>query len=486
MKTEIQEAMHGGAHQVSHHGLSFLDLVSADIATLYHAMNDDGQQQTLALGLLRLFLRWVELHGNHVTRLHYCPPLGLLWGFRHGDDSAASLVHQSYSQAVWRERGLLERLQLLAILLLAWPPLNLAMIGWATGINGASIRARTGKSIRRQLSEQLTLAGRHSIMPLYYYMFDLYDPEKYRQAGHYLQRLETKGGVFRILKDHLQTESPMQDKVAFAERCRAHGVRTAPVILEFGPDGVKGGDGSEGLERNGASLPPIDLFAKTVRGRGGQGAERWDYDAGRRGWVREGTLLDEVGLLNHFATLARKECYLVQPRLVNHPELQRVANGALSTVRLLTCMNERGEPEATNAVFRMAIGRNSLVDNFHAGGIAAAIDMATGTLGRATDLGMRADRGWCDCHPDSGALIAGRHLPHWPHALGLVQRAHAAFPDRPFIGWDVAMLADGPCIVEGNGSPDLDIHQRCEGRPIGSARFGELLAFHLRQLRKAD
>jgi hypothetical protein len=208
MKTEIQEAMHGGAHQVSHHGLSFLDLVSADIATLYHAMNDDGQQQTLALGLLRLFLRWVELHGNHVTRLHYCPPLGLLWGFRHGDDSAASLVHQSYSQAVWRERGLLERLQLLAILLLAWPPLNLAMIGWATGINGASIRARTGKSIRRQLSEQLTLAGRHSIMPLYYYMFDLYDPEKYRQAGHYLQRLETKGGVFRILKDHLQTESP--------------------------------------------------------------------------------------------------------------------------------------------------------------------------------------------------------------------------------------------------------------------------------------
>jgi hypothetical protein len=99
---------------------------------------------------------------------------------------------------------------------------------------------------------------------------------------------------------------------------------------------------------------------------------------------------------------------------------------------------------------------------------------------------MRADRGWCDCHPDSGALIAGRHLPHWPHALDLVQRAHAAFPDRPFIGWDVAMLADGPCIVEGNGSPDLDIHQRCEGRPIGSARFGELLAFHLRQLRKAD
>jgi hypothetical protein len=484
MKAKIQRAMQAGA-QGGHHGLRFLDLLSADIATLYHAMNDDGQEQTLALVFLRLFLRWVELHGNHVTRLHYCPPLGLLWGFGQGDGSAASLVHRSYSRAVWRERGLLERLQLLAVLLLAWPPLNLAMIGWATGINGASIRARTGKSIRKQLSEQLTLAGRHSIMPLYYYMFDLYDPEKYRQAEHYLQRLETKGGVFRMLKDQLQTASPMQDKVAFAERCQARGVATAPVILELGPGGaVKRCDGSE-AGTGGTSLPTIDLFAKPVRGRGGQGAERWDYDASQQGWLREGELLDEAGLLQHFAALARKESYVVQPRLVNHPDLQDLSNGALSTVRLLTCVNERGEPEATNAVFRMAVGRNSLVDNFHAGGIAAAIDMATGTLGHATDLGMRAERGWCDRHPGSGAVIAGRRLPHWPEAVELVQRAHAAFPDRLFIGWDVGMLADGPCIVEGNGSPDLDIHQRCEGQPIGTARFGELLAFHLRRLQKA-
>src|SRR5262245_13607375 len=119
MKARIQRTMQTGA-QGAHRGLRFLDLLSADIATLYHAMNDDRQEQTLALVFLRVFLHWVELHGNHVTRLHYCPPLGLLWDFGPGDGSAASLVHRSYSREVWRERGLLERLQLMAILLLAW------------------------------------------------------------------------------------------------------------------------------------------------------------------------------------------------------------------------------------------------------------------------------------------------------------------------------------------------------------------------------
>ena len=58
----------------------------------------------------------------------------------------------------------------------------------------------------------------------------------------------------------------------------------------------------------------------------------------------------------------------------------------------------------------------------------------------------------------SGGTIAGRKLLYWSETIDLVQRAHAAFPDRVIIGWDVAILADGPCLVEGNGGPDLDIH----------------------------
>jgi len=267
----------------------------------------------------------------------------------------------------------------------------------------------------------------------------------------------------------MRAKSPMQDKVAFARLCQAQGVTTAPVILELA-------NGKPVAGQEAATLPRIDLFVKPSEGRGGQGAERWDRNGS--GWVRQGQRLDEAGLLRHFATLSRDQRYLVQPRLVNHPDVSDLANGALSTIRLLTCRNESGGYEATNAVFRMAVGDNSLVDNFHAGGIAAAVDMATGALGPATDIGMRAECGWRDRHPNSGAVITGRVLPHWPETLAMACRAHAAFADRVMIGWDIAVLAEGPQIIEANGSPDLDIHQRCEGRPIGNARFGQLLAFH--------
>jgi hypothetical protein len=62
-----------------------------------------------------------------------------------------------------------------------------------------------------------------------------------------------------------------------------------------------------------------------------------------------------------------------------------------------------------------------------------------------------------------------------------VQRAHAAFSDRIVIGWDVALLKDGLQVVEGNGAPDLDIIQRTHREPLGNARLGQLLAFHLEQ-----
>jgi hypothetical protein len=70
----------------------------------------------------------------------------------------------------------------------------------------------------------------------------------------------------------------------------------------------------------------------------------------------------------------------------------------------------------------------------------------------------------------------------WPEALALVTRAHAAFADRVLIGWDVGLMSDGPELVEGNGAPDLDIIQRTHREPLGNARLGQLLAFHLGRL----
>jgi hypothetical protein len=206
--------------------------------------------------------------------------------------------------------------------------------------------------------------------------------------------------------------------------------------------------------------------------------ERWDYMAEGRYRNAHGEVLSRDEVMEKLARQSLKDDFLVQPRLANHPALDDISNGALATVRLLTCRNENGIPEATNAAFRMAIG-NSVVDNFHQGGLATKVDLETGVIGIASDIGISPDVGWRETHPVSCARFAGRTLPHWQEVVALAVKAHEAFPARVVVGWDVAMLADGAMIIEGNGKPDLDIHQRAERGPAGNARIAHLLVFNI-------
>jgi len=131
-------------------------------------------------------------------------------------------------------------------------------------------------------------------------------------------------------------------------------------------------------------------------------------------------------------------------------------------------------------VRRMAIGSNSTVDNVHAGGIAANIDLPTGTLGSASNLGKDAQMGWWDHHPNSGGRIRGRRVPQWSDVCRVAEQAHQAFGDRVIIGWDIAVTPEGVRLVEGNSSPDVDIMQRLTRRGLMEDRCGKLLAHHVR------
>jgi len=61
----------------------------------------------------------------------------------------------------------------------------------------------------------------------------------------------------------------------------------------------------------------------------------------------------------------------------------------------------------------------------------------------------------------------------------LAERAHRAFLDRVFVGWDIALTEAGFCLVEGNSGPDVDLMQRPVRRGLMEGRFGALLAYHL-------
>lgn len=401
--------------------------------------------------------------------------VAFLWAFLPDDGSVAYRIHRAFYRDLWSGAGLVQRLGLFLGFVVSFP-VNLGVSVFLTLRCGERVRHETGKGLLKQIGEQFALSSRKAVQSPWYYMFEMYKDEHRARAMEYLYRFETKAALYPTLRKYLSSKSSteaLSDKAIFAEHCRKHGVAAVTALGTMRKGQLKRLDGGKD------GLPHCDLFLKPIRGAGGRGASRWIY--GQDGLYRgnQGTEFDEAGLIDYLAELSKTEAYVIREFVSNHPDLTDLAGGVLSTVRIVTCLDEAGHPEVMHAVLRVASKPGVVVDNFHAGGVAAAIDLETGILAQATNMGMLANSQWWDRHPVNGAPISGRTLPMWDEVMRLALRAHAIFEDHVAIGWDIAICAQGPLLVEGNKSPDLDILQRVCRQPLGNARFGRLFLHHI-------
>jgi hypothetical protein len=408
----------------------------------------------------------------------YPPPIP---GIGRSKPGPADYLRRQWVRGAWQRGSWSDRLVFAIVILLWWPTTVLHAAYLAIRL-GPSRSRLCGKSPFRQFIEQLQVAARWLVPPLWYYIFEFFDDERRAHAGSYLQRVQMKSFIYHWLVDRAARKDarfPFANKTYFSLLCWEHKLPCSVVVAV-----VSGRDIAMQIEAI-KELPPVDLFVKIKTGRGGRGAEKWSYVDGHYR-NSNGRAFSRSAFADYLKRRSRFEKRIVQYCLVNHHALADINLGALATARVLTCRNETGDIEATHAVLRMPQRPGAPVDNIHAGGIAAAIDMKTGRLGRATDLGIRVNSRWHERHPVTGAQILGRQLPHWQAVLDLVCRAHAAIGDRVVVGWDVAILENGPCLVEGNGKPDVDLIQRPHRAGLGNSRLGELVALHLRAYLAGD
>lgn len=412
------------------------------------------------------------------TRLPFCSPYRLFSAQLRAPQGSADLIHQAYARFAWRSMGI-QHFALVAALGLVWPILYALMAFMFTRRIGPTVAARTGKNVPRQLAEQFWLALAHSIPPDKYYVFELYRDDRRAQANDYILRYELKGGLHNLFHFQAKQESggasskqELKDKLAFTRQCRAAGI-DAPVVLAYLDE-----TGRIVPEAHGApSLPEQDIFIKPAKGKGGRGCEKWTYDgSGYSG--PGGRFLSPTDLVTHISDLAASRGrYLIQECLENHLEL-RDLGGGLTSLRVTSCKNERGGFEVTNATLKLALKAGSSVDNFHQGGAVARVDITKGEAGPASDSWIASPCVWHKIHPVTQAPIEGRVLPRWQETVDIVQRAHALFPDRIMLGFDVAITDRGPVVIEGNVQSGCDMIQRTHDAPVGQQRLGELLAYH--------
>lgn len=170
-------------------------------------------------------------------------------------------------------------------------------------------------------------------------------------------------------------------------------------------------------------------------------------------------------LLDNFKRITKNGPILAEEIIKQHPKMALLNSDSVNTIRIVTMRDDKGNVTAPLASVR--IGRKgACVDNFCSGGMAAKIDIESGTI--MTPAFDRYIQSF-EIHPDSNVKIIGYHIPLWEKVIKCVLEASELLPECRYIGWDVAIgNDDNVYLIEGNSRPATDVFQIPAGKGLRS------------------
>lgn len=152
--------------------------------------------------------------------------------------------------------------------------------------------------------------------------------------------------------------------------------------------------------------------------------------------------------------------WILQDPLSCHQDIQALtASEKVSGLRIHTFLTKR-DARITKAIFKINAGHRDS-DNFEhgaSGNMLAAVDIKSGTVVRAIS-GVGLHQKEIPRHPKTNGELVGFRIPNWDQVVALVTDAQKAFPGFICPGWDIALCADGPKILEVNAFGDIDLSQ---------------------------
>lgn len=248
-----------------------------------------------------------------------------------------------------------------------------------------------------------------------------------------------------------------ENKAVFYERCRTAKLPVPETYAVFEAGQGTDGDGNriEGRDawvRYFEARLPADFIMKDVGGAYASGFAAFERrgDTFRRS---DGDAFDSAGLYEELARRA-PGAFILQERLFDHPDLETLSGcRGLQTMRVNTFRDGDAEVSLLFYMIKILVGRN-VADNFSMG--------TTGNLiavGRTDEGVLEGARTLHSCgsglatirvHPETGVAFDGYRIPLWRDAIELARTAHRVFPAFGSLGWDIAITADGPRLIEAN------------------------------------
>ena len=208
------------------------------------------------------------------------------------------------------------------------------------------------------------------------------------------------------------------------------------------------------------------MFIKPVDGTYGRGTEILTCGEG----------VDNVALYEQL----RGKNVLAEEVIVQHPSLAAFNETSLNSMRVVTLLDANNVPHVMRGAIIRLGRKGKIADNFHHGGVGAQIDVETGIV-TTTTINREGVREVV--HPDSKLPVVGFQIPCWELVCERVKQAAMVCPEVRYVGWDVAVTADGGVVlVEGNDMADPDLGQMSDG--VGKWPDFEPYILELEKLKK--
>lgn len=179
------------------------------------------------------------------------------------------------------------------------------------------------------------------------------------------------------------------------------------------------------------------FIAKPVGGMCGEGIEKLSTSGA--------TEEDLKTLFNHLV----KDDMLIEECIKAHDDIY-LGTTALSTFRIYTMIDQKGEVHILKAKYRVGTGK-AITDTAD-GCIAYPISIKYGIIeGPGINEVLNSDNFYY--HPGCDKLVVGMKIPMWDRVLEIVKKAAKTIPQIRYIGWDIAITNDSVEIIEGNHNP---------------------------------
>ncbi len=139
--------------------------------------------------------------------------------------------------------------------------------------------------------------------------------------------------------------------------------------------------------------------------------------------------------------------YLLQKAVQQHDAMGALHPPSVNTLRVVTIL-QKGGPSLFSQYLRIGVGGRT-VDYSRQGTLLVAV--ATDGLMQQTGFHfVRSEVTTTRKHPDTGVVFTGHRIPFVEDCIDIAMAAHGKVRGLRSVGWDFAITAQGPVLLEGN------------------------------------